>query len=53
MKLVSNWLLAATTCFILIRFIQSYPLTNAGDLEGFHIHAVLGEWEGEDIYPTL
>lgn len=46
-------LLATTTCFILIRFIQSYPLPNAGSLEDFHIRAVLGEKEGQGIHPIL
>lgn len=30
MKVVSNWLLAAVTCFILIRSIEGYPLPYAG-----------------------
>lgn len=43
---MSNWLLAAITYFILIRFIESYPLTYARELEDFLIHALLGEWKG-------
>lgn len=48
---MSNWLLAAITYFILIRFIESYPLTYAGGLEDFLIHALLGEWKGRIFTP--